>query len=830
MASGHTVMHLQRKLKDLQRQRCRRGGSQESRVLGMVAPTMRTPALGSPFIASDGTLHSHRGLQPHSPLARVAGRDLDDYRPVPPATASDDPKDPTAGTRELPSPAAELLHPGSAPLKPPPEIPQPRRAVPAATVPLSALTCDPWRADASQAFPVMPAIGFIPPARPPGDGPFFQRESANAAEFPPNREVLWPLPNYPAIFPDALTMPPSYQCPTYVPHLPLHPSWYRLDIPPFLYKKASVHPSELSAFPPLHLSHPLSRDTFGLKPSGFAVGPHSSSAEGRIVKEGAAIHKSKESKPVSHLPQNVLMHTPERLQRKEGKGQRMVVTGRTPSRDGGKPDKNRMVAVETLPIANSCFNRHRRGFSSSAPSGPDVQDLGQNPECHLWPWVSLQHTKKAARSNGLLVPGRPQHLTKEGQLSHVLPPVKTKLKDGLNRRDGEKGLAQVDSGSYLRHLLTEPRDSLKALDLSPKIQRGKYRDEHKATQPSPSRARDEIHQKGESVSSRGQQEDCSPAPAENEQNDTQGQRSARSSSMPNLLLTHSPHSEHERLKGFGGRGISTKEELQKKEVHLKRGSPRGGANLNLRVPGNGHLGAGGLTCTKGANETNPSKRALEPPATKSEESAQESSPAKTSRLGHCEAPANSSSCTISGSQESSCSAHCECSSLQVGGEKTQENAKRRLCGNTTSQGGSAERSPGGFPNQCWEEPVQEHDGYQDHADGTHGVHGQVGGFSILDLTTSSLSSDEETEEKPGWQGVEGVLEMYKSYLEETTFEEKILQEQLRLSKEKNNELSRVAKNLKAQIQDLQTSKEKLEAEQRLQEAALDRLRSCLVLV
>ncbi|KAL4623365.1 hypothetical protein GN956_G19460 [Arapaima gigas] len=832
MASGHTVMHLQRKLKDLQRQRCRRGGSQEPRVLGMVVPTMRTPAPGPPLASSSRTLHSHRGLQLQPNVVRGAGRDLDDYTPVTRTltTSTKDLKDPAPSTKELQHPAAELI-------PPPPEVSNRRRAIPAVTLPLSTLTSDPWRADTSQAFPVVPAIGYLPPPRPPAEAPFFQSDLANTADFPPHsRELLWPLPNYPGVFPDPAIMPPSYQCPTFVPHVPLHPSWYRLDMSPLLYKKTPIHPSELSAFSPLRLSHPLARDTFGVRTPAF--GPRSSSSDGRKVKEGTVNHRSKETKPVSELSQHVLTNPPKCLQKKECKGQRLVAMGRTPNREGGGPDK---VPVDIVSSTKPYFNRHGRGSSTPAPSWSDFEDLSQTREFSLWPWVSLQHTEGGKKSsNSLLIPGKPQLLSKEGPLSHVSPPVKAKLRGGLNRTDGEKCSPQVNSGSHLKRLLGEPQDSLKALDLSARIRSDKNLDKHKVMGSSLRRSLDESYRKGPRSTPHGHQEDCSPALAENYLSDTQAQTSARSSSMPNLVLTHSPRGECERMKGFSRSNISTKQELRRKDFHLIRGSPQGGAQLNVRVPGGGHPEASGHSWTK-CNGNNANKRVLDSPGARGkqtahlssislqcityligsihtgEEPSQESTPAKTIRLSHALPPAYPSPYVTSESR-----AQCE-----VGTKLIPLYTSRIMCATVPLGKRSHKRS---FTHTNTD---MQANSYQDCADALSGTCGQTEGVSVLDLTTSSLSSDEETEDmslKHRWHGVEGVLETYRSYIEETTVEEKVLQEELRLSKERNKELNLIAKNLSKQIQDLQASKEKLEAEQQVHEVALVQLRGCLVLI
>ncbi|KAJ8385582.1 hypothetical protein AAFF_G00184440 [Aldrovandia affinis] len=109
---------------------------------------------------------------------------------------------------------------------------------------------------------------------------------------------------------------------------------------------------------------------------------------------------------------------------------------------------------------------------------------------------------------------------------------------------------------------------------------------------------------------------------------------------------------------------------------------------------------------------------------------------------------------------------------------------------------------------------------------------------LLDLSISSpfeeakckgMSSGGEVVLQPQWHSIEAIQETYRDYMEEREVEEKVLQEQLRSSKEKNKQLILTVESLGTQLQDLEASKEILGREQRCQEAVLACLRKCFLL-
>lgn len=141
----------------------------------------------------------------------------------------------------------------------------------------------------------------------------------------------------------------------------------------------------------------------------------------------------------------------------------------------------------------------------------------------------------------------------------------------------------MDSGNCQRS--PKPQNSLKALDLSPRYQQNKYREEHKQMSSCTSRCQEPPFHQEAPIPQHGQVEERVPMPPRDGPFPGQGHRGVRSISMPNLLLMQVPLAKYEALKAMCEAGVGVKEGLQKEELNSHRAPCRGGAKHNVRAPG-----------------------------------------------------------------------------------------------------------------------------------------------------------------------------------------------------------------------------------------------------
>nr|XP_023671380.1 uncharacterized protein LOC111845904 isoform X1 [Paramormyrops kingsleyae] len=835
MASSHTVMHLQRKLKNLQQQRGKKaGGSVESRTLGTVVPTMRSTMSGSSLIPPRDAHYSHRGVPLLQPMPGVLAQSLDgfvtDMRTL--TKPENGPKDSTYGRGEVQSTARESILPGKGSSKPFTELLPLGRSVPMVTVPPSTLAPDPWGSESTQTFSIRPSFGFVPPSAvaPPMGGYYFQRDPVANIELSPQRlannshqtdsgpstcrDVLCPMPGYLGAFTDSATMSPSHQYPAY---LPIQPLFYRFDT----YKKVPLQTSELSAFSPLHSFHPLPADPIAARPPTRRAGHRDSDAGRRRIKETIASQKGVESRFVADIE----LRFP---QKKERRRQR-VALGKAPSLEEGKQHKDMM------------------DLSSRSRISPQETQKGRR----------LRGTITTERK-GLFIPEK-SHLIKEHMHSQNPQRVEAKLWNGFSRKDSETCSAQVDSGSCQRS--SKPQNSLKALDLSPTYQQNKYRDEHKHMRSCTSRCQDPPFHQEAPIPQHGQVEERVPMPPRDGPSPGQGHRVIRSISMPNLLLMQVPLAKYEALKAMCEAGVGVKEGLQKEDLNSNREPSQGGAQHNVRAPGSLEPAFDTKTLIWCIADTKRAEGMLQLSMERSENSAQEKPKTTMDREGSSVSPAYIS---VHDNKEFFSAAQHE--SPGVVTIKPPQNTKRQLSEeaddslqSVTQKRRSTAPSPAPPQNSILDGPPlggsepenlystlpdlkpQLYPEYrEDHTDlvcdlpefegQNQGEVQNLGSTGFSGEESMEMSPDHEKRWKPQWQGIEEILETYRGYAEERTFEEKILQEQLRTLKEKNNELSLIAKKLNTRMQSLQATKDRLEKEQKEHEAALTYLRNCLGLI
>ncbi|XP_048867805.1 uncharacterized protein LOC125740567 isoform X2 [Brienomyrus brachyistius] len=780
MASSHTVMHLQRKLKNLQQQRGEKGGSLESRTLGTVVPTMRSTMSGSPLTPPRDAHHSHRGVPLLHPMPGVLVQSLDgfvtDMRTL--TKPENDPKDSTYGRGEVQSSARESILSGRGSSKPFSELLSLGRSVPVVSVPPSALAPDPWRSESTQNFSIRPSFGFVPPsavAHPMG-GYYFPRGTAANIELSPQRlpnsghqidsgpstrrDVLCPLPGYLGAFTDSAMMSPSHQYPAYLPHVPIQPLFYRFDTSCLSYKKMPLQTSELSAFSPLHSFHPLPADPIAARPPTRRAGQHDSDAGRRRIKETIANHKGVESRLVADTELGF-------PQKKERRRQR-VALGKAPGLEEDKQHK-------------------------------DMMDLSSRSR------TSPQETQKGRRFRGTItterksvfIPEKSLHPIKDHMHSQNPPRVEAKLWNGFSRKDSETCSAQVDSGSCQRS--PEPQNSLKALDLSPRYQQNKYRDEHKQMSSCTSRCQDPPNNQEAPIPPHGQVKERVLLPPRDGTSPRQGHRVVRSISMPNLLLMQVPLAKYEVFKAMYETGVSVKEAQQKEDLNSNRAPSQGGAKHDVRAPGSLEPAFDTRTLIWCIAETKQAEGMLQPSAERSENSTQEIPKTTMDRAGNSVSPAYISVCD--NKELFSMAQHESPGAATI---KPSQNTKRQLSEeadlslqsvaqkrrSTAPSSPPPQNSIVGAPPLGGSEPEnlystlldlkpqlypEYNEGHTDPACDLAKFEGQNRG-EVQDLGSTGFSSEESMEMspdhekrwKPQWQGIEEILETYRGYAEEST--------------------------------------------------------------